>query len=265
MLEVEPHRPALEVLAPEDALLVEQAGAEREPCLLVASRDPYLVAHLRRLAQHEVLPVGPPPGLESPESPVASEQHLVGGIAHRGAVVALVLSPGPIRLALELGELRPVHHRNQVHRLLHARVRVVGDAGSPYGALSRGDEHDTVGAARAVDRSGRRVLQDFDRLDVVGIEVADPSGHRDPVEHIERIVGRLERAVAADSDAEPVSRFVAADGDVHARDAALQRVDGVHRSGALHVGARYRGDRSCHVPPRLRAVTHDHNLLEGHG
>src|SRR5207249_11164949 len=46
VLEVEPHRPPLEVLAADDALLVEQAGAEREPCLLVAARDPYLVAHL---------------------------------------------------------------------------------------------------------------------------------------------------------------------------------------------------------------------------
>jgi len=242
MLEVETHRPALEVLAPEDALLVQQASAQREPRFLVASRDPYLVAHLRGLVQYQALPVGPSPGLERSKRAVASEQHLIGGIAHGRTVVALVLSTGAVRFTLELRELWSVHHRDEMHRLLHPRVRVVGDRRHPGLSEARGDQHHTVGAARAVDRRGRRVLQDFDRLDVVGIDVPNPSGHRDPVEHVERIVGRLEGAVAAHPDAEPVSRFVAADGDVHARDAALQRVDGVHRSGALHVGARDRGD-----------------------
>src|SRR6266566_3319356 len=64
MIEVEPQRPTHEIHPADDAHLMELASAECEAGLLVPPRDPHLVVQLRSLAQHEVLPVRPSPGLE---------------------------------------------------------------------------------------------------------------------------------------------------------------------------------------------------------
>ena len=81
-----------------------------------------------------------------------------------------------------------------------ADVRVVAHAGVARLAPLGRDEHDAVGAARPVDRRGAGVLEHLDRLDVARVQVADAAGHRDAVKNVERIVRRLERALAADTN-----------------------------------------------------------------
>ena len=53
-------------------------------------------------------------------------------------------------------------------------------------ALLGGDEHHAVGGAGTVQGGGSRVLQDGDRLDVIGVDVGDRSVERNAVHHIER-------------------------------------------------------------------------------
>ena len=57
-------------------------------------------------------------------------------------------------------------------------------------ALLRRHEDDAVRAAAAVDRRGRRVLEDVDRLDDRRIEVLDAAGDRNAVDDVERLVAR---------------------------------------------------------------------------
>src|SRR5436190_1804540 len=125
MVEVEPHRTPHEVHPFDNALLVELRAAEREASLLVASRDSHLIAHLRSLAQHQVLPVRPPPGLERPQV-LRPEENRVSVRTRRDARGALVTGVAVSRgVALELGPLRAVHHRHAPQRLLGPRIRML--------------------------------------------------------------------------------------------------------------------------------------------
>jgi len=265
MVEVEPERAPLEFLGLHDALLIQLAGAQGEAVVVVASRHADLVVDLRAFAQNEVLPVGPAPGAERRESPVAPEQRLIGGIAHGDATRTLVLIAGAVRLPLVLGELRAGKHAHPAHLLLDAGVGVVRDRGLPALALTGGDEHHAVRAARAVDRRRRRVLQNLHRLDVVRVEVSDPSGHRDPVQHVQRVVGRRQGPLTAHPDADAVPGLVACRDDVHARHPALDRLDRVHLGDRRHGAAGHGGHGSRHVLATLRAVPDDDDVLECDG
>ena len=265
MVEVEPHRPTHEVHPFDDAPLIELAPTEREAGLLVTACNPHLVAQLRPRMQHEVLPVRPAPGGERLEVLGPEENRVAvraGGDARGALVPRVAVSRG---VALELGPLRAVHHRHAAHRLLRPGIGVVRNARLPGLALLRGDEHHAARAARTVDRRGRGVLQDLDRLDVVRVQVADPAGHRDSVQHVERIVGRRERARAADADADAVPGVVAAGDDIDAGHAPLDRLDGVGLGYRLHIFARYRGHRPGHVSAGLRSVAHHHDFRERDG
>ena len=64
MVEVETHRAPLEILGLDDPPLLELAGRQGEVRLVATARDPDLIAHLRTLLQHQVLPIRPAARLE---------------------------------------------------------------------------------------------------------------------------------------------------------------------------------------------------------
>src|SRR5690349_13042961 len=83
------------------------------------------------------------------------------------------------------------------------------------------DQYDTVGSARAVDRGGRCVLEDGDRLNV---------GWVDEVEWVAR-----KRWIAADADTTWLDLIT---GDRHAVDDVKRFIAGADRSAAAHQNVR---------------------------
>ena len=263
MVEVEPHRAAHIVHSLDDPDLIHLAPAQREAGLFVAAGDAQLIAQLRPLAQHQILPVRPAPRRDRREVHGLKEDRVAvgaGGDGGRTLVPGLAVSRG---VALELGPLWAVHHGHAAQRLLGPGVGVVRDGRFPALPLLRGDEHHTARAACAVDCRGRRILQDFDRLDVVRIQIADAARHRDAVQHIERIVGRRQRSCAPHPDTHAVPGVVTARDDVDAGHAPLDRLDRVDLGHGVHVLARHRCLRPGHVSPDLRAVAHHDDFLKG--
>src|SRR5690606_19060116 len=142
-----------------------------EPRVLGGAGDADLVVLLEAGAQDRALPVGIL--LVGDGFPLEVAEDLL---------VGTVRIDGPVRLATVLDVLRSVHHADQVQRALHTGVAVVRDLRLAGAARVRGDEHDAVRAAAAIDRRRRRVLQDLDRRDVRRVEVLDAAGDRNTVD-----------------------------------------------------------------------------------
>src|SRR5262245_12819039 len=85
-------------------------------------------------------------------------------------------------------------------------------------ALLGRDDDDAVCCIRTIERGGRRSLHDLDALDLLRIDVAhaarvaatgaiaiaaNVARHPDPVDHVDGIVGEVERILAADANARP--------------------------------------------------------------
>src|SRR2546425_12558171 len=152
MVEVETHRAPLEILGLDDPPLLELAGGQGEVRLVATARDADLIAHLRTVLQHQVLPIRPAASLERCQGPVGPEELRIGGVAHGDAPGALVVVARTLRLAPVLGELRTVEQADTTERRLISGVRVVCDVRRTGASLARRDEHDAVRAARAIDR-----------------------------------------------------------------------------------------------------------------
>src|SRR5690606_24215220 len=108
--------------------------------------------------------------------------------------------------------------------LLNAVPRVVGYPGGAGLTLLGGDEHHAIRATRPVHGGRGGVLQHADGLDRLRVDVAESAGDRHAVHHDERVVARLERTGAADADRRVVAGAVVVGADLHARDAALERL-----------------------------------------
>ena len=129
------------------------------------------------------------------------------------------------------------------------------------GPLGRHQE-DAVGAAAAVDRRRRRILQYVDGDDVIRVEVVEPAGDRHAVHDDERVVARGDGPHATNPDAGLVTGLVACIRDVHARKPVLHRLDRVGGRRLHKLVGGYRRDRTCHRALLLCAVTDDGDALQ---
>ena len=265
MVEVETHRAPLEILGLEDPGLIELSRRQGEARLFVPTRDADLIAHLRALVEHHVLPIRPAASLERRKGPVGPEELHIGGVAHGDARGALVVVARALRLTPILGELGAVEQLDAAQRRLISAVRIVGDLRRPGRTVAGRDEDHAVGAARAVDRRRRCILQDLHRLDVPGVEIPNAPGHRDAVEHVQGIVRRLQRPLSPQADADTVARLVPRRHDVHAGHAALDRFDGVHLGYVMHGIPSHGHDGPGDVAANLRAVTDHDDFLQRDG
>ena len=146
----------------------------------------------------------------------------------------------------------------------------MGLAGAP--ALG-GDHHDAVRAARAVDRGGG-ILQDVDRLDLVGVDAADGSDilaahaelrvvlldDRNAVDDVEWLVAGVDRRRTAYADGDAVTRVAGVLHHLDTRGFPLER--GIDACNGVVCNLRCRDGRDCaaHVLAVRRTVA-DHDDL----
>ena len=166
---------------------------------------------------------------------------------------------------------------------LRAAVGIQRELRSRRLPVLRRDDDDAVGAARAVDRRRRRVLQDLDRLDVVRIERGERvrrNGRRvvsaavarvlsvrvvldrEAVDDVERLVVAGHRRAAANADRERRAGRRRRLRHHHAGRGALQRL--LERQDRRLFDVRcHRRHRAGEIRPPLRAVADDDHLVEG--
>ena len=205
----------------DHSLLIEVV--ERSPILRLsrATAECEIVVHGEGTVRDFLLPI---------RVRIAQSRH--GRCAPEG--VLPLRHEGPVLLAGRQAQSLARHGRADIGLVLDQRFTRT--------AL-RGDEDDAVGAAAAVNRRGRRVLEDRHRLDVVRTDrverVARQSGivadagsirrgrgalQRHAVDHVQRIVARADRGPAPDADLHVAARLAAARDDLDAGSAALNEL-----------------------------------------
>src|SRR5206468_628909 len=176
--------------------------------------------------------------------------------------VLLIVTRRSIGLALVFRELRPIEDPHLLRRLLRRGVAVESDARVAGDPAATRDEHDAIGATRSVDGSRAGIFQHVDRLDIRWIQISDAAGHRNAIQHVERIVRRQDRALAAYAHAHAVTWLVPCRDDVHARHTTLDRLYGVRRRRLLDLRRRNRRLRARDIATLLGAVTDDDDGVE---
>jgi hypothetical protein len=185
-------------------------------------------------------------------------------------VVAVVLRA----LVEDLDVLFRVEHRNRFRRLLPAVVGAERDVRLAGAPAFRGDHHDAVRAARAVDRGGGGILQDVDRLDLVRVDAGDGgdilAAHaelrevllddRNAVDDVERLVAGVDRRGSSHADGDAVAGVARVLHHLDARGLPLERgIDACHGS-VRDVRCRNGRDRAADVLAARCAVA-DHDDL----
>ena len=243
LVEVDVERVALELVADGDTLVVRHVARQVEAGALARAADRDVVLHLVAIAQGQVEPV----------------RALAGGV-HR----LFCGGRGPAGFGLALVEGLRIHHFRDVDGLVERPVAVVGNDHLVARLAFLGlDQDDAIGAAGAVDGGRRSILQDLDRLDVVGIDLRPGPVERNAVEDDQRLVGSRDGVVAADARHGVGSfRVGTGHGNVQAGHGTLQRLDEVGRRALFQLLGTERGHRTGHVAFFLGTVTHDHGLFE---
>src|SRR5438094_10445581 len=117
MVEVEPHRAAHVVHSLDDPDLIHLAPAQREAGLFVAAGDAPLIAQLRTLAQHQILPVRPAPRRDRWEIRGLKEDRVAVGAGGDGGMTLVRGLAVPRDVALAVGPLWAVDHGDAAARL----------------------------------------------------------------------------------------------------------------------------------------------------
>ena len=129
-------------------------------------------------------------------------------------------------------------------------------------ALLGGDEHHAVGGAGTVQGGGSRVLQDGDRLDVIGVDVGDRSVERNAVHHIERSAVGVDGTETTDTDAAGGTRLAGCRGELHAGGNTFEGVGGIGHRADFQLLAVERSGRSGEVFLVDRTVGNDHKFFQ---
>jgi len=244
---------ALVPLARNHARLIEVVPGERKPIVRARTVQSELGAGLLTVAKHGILPVR--------RDVVLDGVLLLGREEPRDARVLAVRGSRVLHVRHVLLE---IHHRDELHRLLHpvvgvCRVRRLNSA--PSRTLLRRHEDDAVGASASVDRRRRRVLEHLDGLDHLRVEVLDTARDRDAVDDVQGVVARRERPDAANANVHRRARLVARRDDLDAGDSALQRLHRVVGRNLSQLLRRNRGDRASDCATvRFVVARHDDRI-----
>ncbi len=159
----------------------------------------------------------------------------------------------------QLTRIHPVGER--VDRVECDRAVVV-DRHCSLLALLGGDEHNSVGSSRTVDRCCRGVLEYLDRLDVTRVQVGHAAAHqRYAVHDVQRIVGGAHRTGTANAHLAQLARTVVA-GDIYPRGLTLYRLKNVLHGSLSDVLLAHTREGARHVAALGRTVADHHDLVE---
>ncbi len=167
-----------------------------------------------------------------------------------------------------------VHPLLGVHEVRHARaladtvVTVVrnGHLLSLAGTLGTlgGDHHHAGRSARTVDGRRRRVLEDVDALDVLGVEEVHRRAY-DTVDDVERRGCVVDRGLAADLDVEASVGAAVGLRDAHARHGALKGILQTGRTAACNLAGSDRTHRTGQVGFLAYTVAYHHDVIQLRG
>ena len=157
----------------------------------------------------------------------------------------------------------------------HGRAELVARAGL---AALGGDENDPVGTARAVDAGRRRILQDFHRLNVVGVDrgervvVHGPAvaaqevvlRDRNAVHHVERIASGRNGSHATDANQAARSGDTGALRDLHTGRLALKGGFEARGADGRDLLAVDLGDGAGDFLLALDAIAHHNHVVHQH-
>ena len=173
----------------------------------------------------------------------------------RTVVIAVVAILPPVDPRQAVG-----HHIGRHRTAVDRHRTVVSDDGrSLLGAFGR-NQYDAEGAAGAVDRRRRSILEHRDALDILRIDRIDAA--LDAVDQHERRTAGADRTRTADVDRSPARGLAVGEGDVQARQLALQRTG--QRSGRTVLDDLLVDliDRANQIAPLDRTISHDHHVVD---
>ena len=205
-------------------------------------------------------------GLEVEVRPVAV------GVECRIAAVEMVDVALAVPELLSRVEARLVVERHVVDRpeefgiaghLLHGDIAVVFDREFSRAALFRGDQDDAVGGLVAIDGGRCGVFEHRDRLDVLRVHLVERGFEAVDDDQRRRVV---ERADTAHGDRTAVGAGLSGGlRHLYAGNLALQGEGDVGDRAVLEVGGRDGGDGAGEFLLAGRAVSDDHDVVQGEG
>ena len=163
-------------------------------------------------------------GFVLPVRTLACRSNLGGGIERSTAVIdACLVHDDHIFLGIEDFLLSP--------GILPSITAVVVEGGLSLDAVTGSHQDHTVGGTGAIDGCGGRILQDFHRLDVIGVQVVDATVDRHSV-HDEERVGIVNGADTTNFDLGTGTRLAGCLSNLYTRYFAF---DGIVDSGGAHL------------------------------
>ena len=163
------------------------------------------------------------------------------------------------RLIGILHEISPIQIHRPVDRTLKAEEGIIIHPHAARLTPLRRDEDDTARRTRTIDRCRSGILQDRDRLDIIGIHV--PETRHNPVDQHQRLIVS-QRPQSTYADLRLRARNTIELRHRHTRQCTLQgyrRV--VHRTLHEFVTGDHR-HRTRQIDLLLAAVTHHHHLIQ---
>ena len=254
----------------DGALVVVVANAEERAAPLRAVADGEVVLLHDARARYLVEPVG----VAGTHGGVVVEIHVHRHLVEHGDALGVV-APVVVVAQVVVRGVQAVVHRclpegaaplAGVHRLNLVRIERGGYASVEIHldfavlALLGGDDDDTVGGTRTIDRGRGGILEHLDALDVIAVQLVHTGLRGHSVDDVERVVV-VQSSHTAYAHRGGTARITVGL-DVHARHAALQ---GLHRVVLVllgHLVDTHRGDGTCQVGLALGGVACHHHFLQ---
>ena len=201
--------------------------------------------------------VGGEARLEEHVLPVSIHGALFSPVGFVGSVLEFV------GIFAQFGKLLGIHHGVAVEQGLESHVAIIRHCGSLLliTFVCRDDNH-TVGTTRTVDGSGRSILQNVHRLDVVGVYIVDATGKGNTVEHDEPVVAGRKRARTTNTYLHGSTRLRRSLRHLYAGHTTLQGVGNIRTGHLAQQVAPHVSHRTGDSLLALRTVTNDNHVVK---
>ena len=155
-----------------------------------------------------------------------------------------------------------VHHIEFLRYVLHTYVTIVRNREFVRGTLLGCNENYTIRTTATIDSCCRSILQNFNRLNIVGVQVGKTTLHRNTIYYIERVATGVDGTYTTNANAYATLWVSARYSYLYTRHLTCQ--------GLTEVGRRIVGKSLCldrrhssrYVALLLHAITYNHNFFQ---